>query len=847
MNDLRFALRSLSKTPGFTLIAVLTLALAIGANTAIFAIVNDLLLKPLVPAGDRPVVNVFHGEGDAGRAYRGFSWQELQELRQENPVFEDAAAVDFVLAGVGDGNNVRRTFAFFGTENLLNLIDQTPVRGRFFEAAESLPGANIPVVFASHSLWQRLGAKEDFVGSELRINGHPYTVIGVGARDLSLGHALITPEIWLPFGMHDTFRGNLIQNTEADAAVALDNPRRHSLNVMARLRPGLGLAGATAQLPVLDQRLDAIDTDPGEAPRRLEIEAPSRINISSVPSGDQGVGIFGALLLGMAGVVLLIACLNLANMLLARGAARTREFAVRLALGASRGRIIRQLLAEGLVLSLVGGAAGVLLALWANDLLINSISGLFSSMNFAVLVEAEPDPAVLLATLGFCAIATILSGLGPALKSSRVGLVEDLKYQGAESTATGSWNRFFSARHLLVMGQISLSLALIFAAGLFLRGALNAGGLDLGFEKDHGLLVELDYALTDTPAPLARERLLALHDEAASRPGLTAALSTQAPYSNTTADDRYKVAGSAEVDADGEPTGVSAIFNAITGDYFDAIGVPLLRGRKFTDAEVHSADAPPVAIIDERMAQRLFPEGDALGQRISRTQGPASGEPPVEYEIVGICGSFRHDVFSPDGPRRVFFPFARESVPNTFLHLRDARAGRDAAVALLPTARALISAVDANAPVIDAIPLADFVERNIGLWIVRVGAVLFGVFGGVALLLAVIGVYGVKAYAVTRRTREIGIRMALGARPGDVFALIMRQGTAQTALSIVVGAFLSLAIGQLLSQMLFRVDPLDPLVLGSAALVLAVATLTACFLPARRAAKVEPMRAIRTE
>ncbi len=845
MNDLRFAFRSLLKTPGFTLVAVITLALAIGTNTAIFAIVNDLLIKPLVPTGDRPVVNVFHGEGDAGRAYRGFSWQELQELRAPNPVFEQAAAADYALAGVGEGDHVRRTFAFFATENLLQIVDSAPIRGRFFSAEESRPGADIPVVFASHALWQRLGARDDFVGSLLRINGRSYTVVGIGARDLSLGHALITPEIWLPFGVHDVF-ASPFANLPAEAA-KLDNPRRHSLNIIARLQPGLGLEGATAQLPVLNQRLDAIDTDPSPVPRLLELETPSRFSISSSPTGDEGVGLFGLLLLGMSGVVLLIACLNLANMLLARGAARTREIAVRIALGASRAQIVRQLLTEGLLLSLAGGLGGIMIALWGNELLIRSITGVFSSMSFAVLMEAEPNAAVLFATLGFCAIATLVAGLGPALKSSKIGLVQDLKFQGAESTATGRWNRFFSARHILVMGQIALSLILIFSAGLFFRGALNAGGLDLGFAKDRGLIVELDYALTDATPELSRSRLLSIRDEAAARPGVTAALSTQAPYSNTTSTERFMAAGSAAVDADGEPVGNYALNNAITEGYFDAIGVPLLRGREFSTTEVHSPDAPPVVIIDQSLAQKLFPDGDAIGQRLTRAAASASGEARVEYEIIGISGSYRHDVFGVDDPSRIFFPFARESVPNAFLHLRDERVGRAAAIALLPTAREIIHQVDPLAPIIETLPLSDYVERNIGFWIVRVAALLFGIFGGVALLLAVIGVYGVKAYAVTRRTREIGIRMALGARPGDVFKLIMRQGTAQTVLAILVGSLLSLAVGQLLAQMLFRVSPFDPIVLSTAALLLAVATLTACFLPARRAAKVEPMRAIRSE
>ena len=850
MNDLRFALRGLIKTPGFSLIAILTLALAIGANTAIFSLVNDVLLRPLVPSGSRPVVNLFHGEADANRAYRSFSWQELETLRETNEVFEDVAAINFTLAGIGVGNgsDVRRSMAFTVTSNLMTLLDAQPVRGRFFSAAETTPGADEPVVVLSHSLWQRMGGTDDVIGSTIVVNGLRLTVVGVTPKGFSMGHAFIAPEIWLPLGLADQIAQVF---SEESATTSIADPRHYTFNLIGRLRTGLDVESATPRLAALNERLNAIDAAPGTAPRALEIQVPSRFSISTSPSDDAGVSLFGALLLGMSSVVLLIASLNLANMLLARGANRSREIAVRFALGASRARIIRQLLVEGFVLSLIGGALGLVLSMWGNDLLFRSIASGFDSMNFSLIVDPTPNASVMLATLVFCAVATLLSGIGPALKASSGNLVTDLKAQVGGDTATGTWNRFFSGRNNLVMMQLALSLALIFSGGLFFRGALNVGGVDIGFAKETGVIAELDYALLhDSTIENARDRLLTIERQADAQPGWIAALSTQAPFSNTTFTQRFMAAGTPLPASDDKTTtapGREVLNNAITTDYFAAIGVPLLRGREFTTLEVSTTDAPPVAIIDQRLAATLFPDGDALGQRISRTQAPADGSPLVEFEVVGICAGFRHENFADNPPFRVFVPFARDPAQNSFLHVRDQRSGRDAAIALLPAVRRVITETDAQAPTLLLMPLLDYVEKNVSIWIVRVGAMLFGAFGLVALLLAVIGTYGVKAYAVSRRTREIGIRMALGARPRDVFALIMRQGTLQLLVSLSIGILLALACGKLLSQMLFKVSPFDPLVLGVAATILAIATLIACFLPARRASRVDPMHAIRSE
>ena len=848
IQDFRFAFRQLVKTPGFTLIAVLTLALAIGVNSAVFALINGVVLRPMVRVRPAEVVNVFTARQNANRDYRQFSHPEYQVLRESTDVFADAAAVNFALAGIGRDEGMRRSFTFLTSENFFSLMGVEPALGRFYNAAECRPNANIPVVVASHAFWKRMGGRPEFVGSTLQVNGQPFTVIGISPEGFSGISALIAPDVWLPLGVYSQLSSAFSDSTDLqDLAL----PKTYALNVVTRLHPGLTMESAKSRLPVIAQRLTAIQPPDSQGARELQIQAPSRFSISTSPQDDGPVSLIGALLMGMAGAVLLIASLNLANMLLARGTARSKEMALRLALGASRWRIVRQLLCEGFLLALAGGTAGLLLSVWSNGALLRSLGGLFSSMSFSIVVDMKPDVTVLAITFLFCLFATMLFSLGPALKAAKADLVNDLKQQAGEPAHLGRFNRFFAPRHLLVMAQIALSLMLLFSAGLFFRGALAAGGVSLGFEPEGGLVTEMDFTLGKTDAVQARRLMFAAIDRARALPGVrAAALGTMVPYGNFTNSRRIMPASEAPAAARTDPNapdpGAGGLFTAITPGYFDAIGVHLLRGRDFTQTEADNKDSPRVAIIDEKMATKLFPNGDAIGQRIRYTQPPGDGS-PAEMEVVGIVNWHRHEVQNEGPQRRLFVPLAQAYNGNVYFHVRLATTDRKAVAAMIPTLRQVLHEVDPNLPVLKITPFVDLLEKSVGLWIVRLGAVLFGVFGGIALLLAVVGVYGVKSYAVARRTREIGIRMALGAHPRDVFSLIMKQGALQTAFALGVGLLLALAAGRLLTQILYQVSPTDPAALLASSLMLAAAALLACYLPARRATKVTPMTALRTE
>ena len=846
IQDFKFAFRQLLKSPGFTAVAVLTLALAIGVNSAIFALINGVVLHPVVPERPNEVVNVFSARQNASHDYRQFSYNEYRELRENGgDVFADVAALEFAVAGIGRDHEMRRSFAFLTSENYFSLMGAKPYRGRFYSGEECKPNANIAVVVTSYGFWKRMGSRADFVGSTLQINGQPYTVIGIAADGFSGANALIAPDIWAPIGVRSQL-GSAFGDSET--MHDLMNPKNYAFNLTGRMRPGLTIDMAKSRLPVLAQRLTAIQPADSEGARELQIQTPSRFSLSTQPEDDGPITLIATLLTAMAGAVLLIACLNLANMLLARATSRSKEIAVRLAVGASRWRIVRQLLCEGFLLALCGGAVGLVLSAWCNDLLLQQLRSLLASVNFSFVVKLRPDAVVLSVTFLFCLLATMLFSLGPALKSTKADLVNDLKQQVGEPARVGRFNRFFAPRHISVMAQIALSLMLLFAAGLFFRGALKAAGLNPGFVAAGDLISEFDFTLVKKEPAESRRLIFAMAERARELPGVTAsAVGTMLPYADFTNTRRIlRTKDTMPNDPKAPDPSVNSLYTAITTGYFDALGVKLLRGRDFTQGECESKDSRRVAIIDEEMAKKLFPNEDAIGQHVRYTQAPKDGA-PNDLEIIGIVSKHRHDIQNDSIVCRLFVPLAQGYNGQTYLHVRLNTRDRHMVVAIMPTLRQALREIDPDLPLLQMTPYVDLVEKSPNLWIVKLGAMLFGAFGCIALLLAVVGVYGVKAYAVACRTREIGIRMALGAHRKDVFALIMRQGAMQTALAVSVGLLLSLAAGRVLSQILYGVSPTDPFALITSSLMLAAAALLACFLPARRATYVNPITALRTE
>jgi predicted permease len=701
------------------------------------------------------------------------------------------------------------------------------------------------VVVCSYGFWKRNGARDDFVGSSLQINGQPYTVIGIAPDGFSGANALIAPDIWVPLGARSQL-GSAFGDAENTQDVL--NPKNYAFNLVGRMRSGLTIDAAKARLPSLAQRLNAIQPDGSEGTRELQIQRPARFGLSTQPEDDGPLTLIATLLMAMTGAVLLIACLNLANMLLARGTSRSKEIAVRLAIGASRWQIVRQLLCEGFLLAVCGGVIGLILSAWCNDVLLEQLRGLLASVNFSFVVKLRPDVVVLAITLLFCLIATMLFSLGPALKATKADLVKDLKEQVGEPARIGRLSRFFAPRHVSIMAQIALSLMLLFAAGLFFRGALKAAGLDPGFVAAGDIVSEFDFSLIKKSPVDSRQLIFDTVRTVRELPGVTAsAAGTMLPYSDFTSARRVlRTKDAMPNDPKAPDPSVNALFTAITPGYPEALGIKLLRGRDFTQSECENKDSRRVAMIDEELAKKLFPNEDPIGQHIRYTNPPKDGS-PNDMEIVGVVSRHRHSVENDSLVCRLFVPLAQGYTGQTYLHVRLNTHDRRAVAAFIPTLRQTVRQIDPDLPLLQITPFIDLMERSPNLWIVKLGATLFGAFGAIALLLAVVGVYGVKAYAVACRTREIGIRMALGAHRRDIFGLIMRQGVLQTAVAVGAGLLLSLAAGRVVAKILYDVSPSDPLALVTATLMLAAAALLACFFPANRATRVNPITALRTE
>ena len=829
LQDLRFGSRTLLKTPGFTAVAVAVLALGIGANTAMFSLVNALLLRPLAGKADELVGLYSHDRTRPESSYRGFAYANYADIRDGNDVFESLMAHTFAMVGVPSGDTTRQTFIEVVSSNYFDTLGVPLAAGRAFTADEERPAARIPVVIVRHD-------RADLLGKTVKINAMDFTVVGVAPAKFTGTMALLAPDMWLPLGMFDIVVNDIFKNNGSGLA----DRTNLSLVVAGRLKPGVTRAGAAARLDALSRQLER--AYPAENKEQLLTVSPlPRLSTSTSPSSDKGPAGAAALLMGLSAVVLLIACLNIANMLLARGASRRKEIAIRLAVGGGRGRIVRQLLTEGLLLALIGAAGGLLLASWSIAALARSLAAV---MPLTISFEPKPDLMVMAATTAFAVLATVMSGLGPALKLSKTDLVADLKALAADGSPV--LGRRLSARNVMVVGQIALSLMLLSAGGLFARGALKAAAANPGFSYDRQLLVSTDPTLVQYDETRGRASYREVLARVRALPGVAVAgMAGSVPFGDFHEGHSIeRVGGSARPDLAAR---TNATYRVISGDYFRALNLPMVRGREFTEAESMSASAPRVAIVDERLARKLFGADDPLGQmiRYSARPGETTKNDGQSMEIVGVAAPIRDGLFDREAEPSVYEPWGRNYRGNMFLHVRAAQAGSEAD--LLAAIRRTMRDYDPKLPILQATTMHAFHDQGIQLWAVNAGARLFLIFGVLALLLAVVGLYGVKSYIVSQRTREIGIRMALGARPGDVLGMVLREGAALSAAGVALGLPLAALLGVALSSLLYDVKPLDPVVFLTAPAVLALAALVATWLPARRATRVTPLTALRAD
>jgi predicted permease len=824
LRDLRHAVRVLRRTPGFTSVAILVLALGIGANTAVFSIVNALVLQPRQGRIDQ-VVGVFSRDRAKPDHYRDFSYPAYVDMRERGDIFDSLMAHTFSTVGITRGDVTKQTFASIVSANYFSTLGVRMAAGRAFTGEEERPGSGSRVAVASYAAWRRAGLDPAFVGSTVRASGTDYTVVGVAPRGFAGTMTLVSPEWWFPLGTFDTIVNEMFKQR----ATGLTDRGHYAVNLAGALRPGVTREAAERALDTLAKRMEA-EHPTTDKDQTFVLAGMPRMGVSSQPQGDGPIGTLAALLMFMAGLVLVVACLNLANLLLARGAARRREIAIRQALGSGRRRLIQQLVTEGFMLSAIGAVAGIVFGWWTTGALSAWLS---SVLPLGIDVVIEPSARLIPAAAAFAIVSTICFAVGPAWSLSRPALASDLK---GELAPAAQLRRRFKIGSLLVVGQVAVSLALVAAGGLFMRAAINAAGIDPGFAINQHLVVAMDPSLAGYAPPRTRAIYHDVLARVRSLPGVEhASLGSIVPFGE------FREGRSVRLKR--EDDGVGADFTIVGADYFETMGLHILRGRTFTAAEEEAGSPAKVAVIDRPLARRVFGDADPLGRQL--LVQPREGEALEPFTIVGVVSEMKHDLFDLE-PR----PHLYASTGDVFrafmtLHVRTAAGVPDAT--MLATIRQELLAIDRQLPILSARTMEMQRDRSVTEWSVRAAALLFSTFGVLALALATIGVYGLKAYDVSRRTREIGIRMALGATAHDLQKLIVREGIRTTIVGLAIGLLLAAGIGKLSSSLLYQVSPVDPIVLVTAAIVLSLSATLASYLPARRATRIAPLDALRAE
>jgi predicted permease len=828
LQDIHYALRVLRKTPGFTAVAVLTLALGIGANTAIFSLINAVMLK-MLPVKDPGQLVVVGDPADVHARHMGdpqvtsFSYPLYRDINHGNSVFTGMMASSEVhrltVTGEFAGDISATSTGVLVTGNYFSVLGVNALYGRVITPEDdTAPGAH-PVVVLSYAFWKnKLGQNRSSIGQTLRINNYPFTVVGITPPGFYGDTVGDLQEFWMPVTMQE----QIISGRKW-----LENYNSSWLHVIARLKPGVTVAQATANVNLVVEQLL-------RGPLLAKLTKDDIQNLKQrkvqVTAGGGGFSSLRSdfeqplrLLMIIVALVLLIACVNVANLLLAKASSRQREFAVRLAIGAAPGRIVRQLLTESIFLSFTGGALGLLIAHWGTRglLLLSKNTGL----------EAAPDLRVFVFTTAVCLVTGILFGLIPALRSRRVAVGPTLK-SGSQSggTAHGSWNW----GKLLVTGQVALSLLVLFMAGLLVRSLQNIRNVDLGYNREHLLLVSTDPMAAGYDKSKIANFANELASQLAAVPGVRGVTSSKnGLFSGSESGNSIKVDGYvAKNDPDSQ-----AAFDIVAPNYFTALGIPLLLGRDIGLQDTETSTR--VAVVNETLARFYFGQANPIGRKFTIDDTESKG--PVE--IVGVARDARDHELKGHVQRRFYIPLTQSLGPSPGLNFEIKTVGNPLAVG--DSARKLIKSFDGNIPIYGIRALNELTERSIGDEILI--AQLSSFFAGLALLLAAIGLYGILSYSVAGRTRELGVRMALGAQRSSVLAMILKEAGKLVVIGILIGIPAALLSSRLFASMLFGLNHTDPLSMATVIIILVGIALLASFIPARRATKVDPMVALRYE
>ena len=815
LQDIRYGARMLIKNPGFLIVAVITLALGIGANTAIFSMVDAFLLRPL-PVKDPAQITVLAFQQKQGNFLTQFSLADYRDIRdQSTGVFSDVFAYQFGLDGLSVDGKADRVMTNYVTGNYFSSLGLKPALGRLILPSEGdVPGAD-PVMVLGYSYWQtRFGGDPGIIGRKVSVDGQPITIVGVAPKDFVGVYPILSVQGYLPMGMA-TIAGN--------PSDFMTNRQIRNVPILARLRPGTSIQQAQAALAVISQRLAQ---EYPETHKNLSMRAFRELEARPNPDPNHTVFVVGGLFLGLAVMVLLLACVNVANILLVRSTVREREMAIRAALGAARIRMIRQLLTESVLLALLGGVAGVLLGYWGSSAL--------GSVNVQTDLPIHFDFGFDWRIFSFATAAALLTGIivgiVPAVRASR-GNLSAILHEGGRGVVGGK-NRLRSA---LVVVQVAGSLMLLIIAGLFTRSLAQAQRTDLGFKPDHVLNLIMDPNEIGYNQSQTRDFYKNLLQRVRALPGVVSASTA-----NATPMGYYNNFDSLAIEGYQPPPGQPApasLYNTISTDYFPTMGVSLLRGRNFTEADDENGQY--VAIVSEAMAKQFWPDKDPIGRQFQMTT-----DPKHSLVIVGVAKDIRFNGLTGPFSPMFYAPYLQHQNGNSLQALQLRTAG--APETMIPEVEHAIESLAPQLPVFDVQTMTQALNTLNGLLFYKIGAVLAALLGMLGLVLAIVGVYGVVSYAATQKTHEIGVRMALGAQPADILKMVFREGLLIVGVGLLVGIGGALAAGQVVGSFL-TVSPRDPVTYAMVTALLLIVALSACFIPARRAMRVDPMVALRYE
>ena len=808
LHDLRYGTRQLLKHRAFTILAIISLALGIGANTAIFSLVNTVLLRPLPVKEPSQLIEVY-GALHNGADFTIQSYLNYKDYRDRNDVFSGLFVYRIVVSSLSHNGSNERAWGFLASGNYFDVLGVKPILGRGFLPEEDQTPGSHPVAVLSYACWQhRFAGDPSIVGRTILLNNHTFTIIGVAPKGFIGTEVAYAPEFWTPMMMAKEIE---------PGSTWLDRRDSDNLFMIGRIKPGVTRAQTKAALDAITLQLGKEYPAENEG-RGITLSPPGLF----IPSIRDASITFAGVLMVIVGLVLLLACVNLANLQLARATGRRKEIAIRLAVGASRARLVRQLLTEGVLLSLAGGVLGLLLAAWINNL----VGAIKLPMDVALVFDLKLDWRVMLFALGLSILTGVAFSLLPALQSSNPALVPSLK-----DDASMSGFRRSRLRNALVITQVSLSLVLLVCAGLIVRSLKAAQQMRPGFDPENAVALSFDVGLQGYEETKGRAFHRQVLERARSLPGVrSAALTSNVPLSLNYNYSSIYLEGQAETSTSKLPV---AIPISVSPGFFETMRIPF-RGRDFAENEDQKESR--VVLVNETFARKFFPKQDPIGKRIN-----FSGPKDPLWEIIGVCGDGKYNSLGEAPMPAVFRPQFRDYDTLCTLVVRTNGDPR----AIIPALRNEIQKMDATLPIYDVKTLTE--HMDIPLFPARMAANVLGSFGVLALVLAAIGIYGVMSYVVAGRTREIGLRMALGAQFRHVRQLILRQGMMLATIGLVLGLGIVFVLARFLKSMLYGISPSDPLTFTTITILLAGVALLACLIPAQRATRVDPMVALRDE